>query len=335
MKAQQLVFPSKMKVEIESIDIPDDLADDQILIENHLGLISPGTELAMFTETHIGFPIPDFKYAKYPFRPGYAAVGKVLRAGKKIKEVKEGDFVYHGGTHASHSVQSLTQKFYPVRSASISDIAAFTSLAFISLTSVRLSDIRLGQNVAVFGLGMVGNLAGQLMKIAGARNVIGFDTIPERLQIAKTCGFTHALNPKDIDLPKTVKEITGEGCHIVVEATGNPTVLKSALSIASSMGKVILLGSPRGKAEIDLYFDIHRTGVNVIGAHGKWQDAARVYGDPDPKELMLEFISTGRLNVKPLLTHTMAASQAESAYQGLLKDSQKYMGVMLDLKTWN
>ena len=93
MKAKRLVFPSKLKVEIEEYDIPDAPGPDEVLIENVYGLISHGTELAMFTETHIGFPDPEFRYAKFPFRPGYAAIGRAVVVGKDVEGVEEGGVV--------------------------------------------------------------------------------------------------------------------------------------------------------------------------------------------------------------------------------------------------
>ena len=79
MKIKLLVFPEKMTVEVEESELPDEPGHGEFLLENIYALISPGTELAMFTETHVGFPDPDFAYAKFPFRPGYAAVGRAYR----------------------------------------------------------------------------------------------------------------------------------------------------------------------------------------------------------------------------------------------------------------
>ena len=100
------------------------------------------------------------------------------------------------------------------------------------------------------------------------------------------------------------------------------------------MGQVILLGSPRGNAEVDLYFDLHRTGVSIIGAHGSRQVDAAQFGDPDPDELMLDFIARERLKVAPLLTHVVPASGAATAYRGLLEDKDAWLGVLLDLTRW-
>lgn len=335
MKARQLVFPEKMKVETIDVEINDTPGPGEVLVENLYGLISPGTELAMFTQTHVGFSREDFGYASFPFHPGYASVGRVLLAGRDVDAVREGELVYVRGKHASHALVPAGQSLLRLPEDMSLQHAPFAVIARIALTAVRLSDVRLGHTVAVFGQGLVGNLAAQLMNLSGARLVIGIDAVPERLSSSESCGIDACVNPEAEDLTDRVNAITnGEGCQIVVEATGNPDVAPQAIRTAAQMGQVVLLGSPRGSAEIDLYFDLHRTGVSVIGAHGSRQPDALQFGDPDPDELMLDFIARERLKVAPLLTHVLPASRAAEAYRGLLEEKGAFLGVLLDLTRW-
>ena len=90
MEIQRLVFPSKDRCEIETLTVPDDIGPSDVLVRNRLSLISAGTELAMFTRTHRGFDEPEFSYAKYPFYPGYAAVGEVLAVGDGVTDLAPG-----------------------------------------------------------------------------------------------------------------------------------------------------------------------------------------------------------------------------------------------------
>ena len=334
MKAKQLVFPSKMQVEIEEVEISDRPGEGEVLVEHAYGLISPGTELAMFTESHVGFKDPDFQYAKYPFHPGYTAVGRVLTLGDGVEDLAEGDLVFTRGRHVSHTVCSA-EGAYKLRDGVPLEHAPFAMMAQIAFTSVRLAELRFGSDVAVFGQGLVGNFAAQLILCAGARHVIGIDTVAHRLTIAAECGTPHHVNPEIDDLDASIDEITGGvGCQVVVEATGNPSVAVSAIRVAAQMGKVVLLGSPRGSAEIDLYMDIHRTGVSVIGAHASRQYDAVRYGDPDGQNLMLDFIAQRRLCIGPLHTHTLPATDADIAYRGLLEEKESFLGVLLDLTQW-
>lgn len=184
--------------------------------------------------------------------------------------------------------------------------------------------------------GSIGNLAAQLMKCAGARQVIGIDPVDERLEIARRCGVDVTANPGIGNTKTLVEKLTGgKGCQTVVEATGAPEVANQALQVASEMGEVVLLGSPRGSAEIDLYFDLHRPGVSLIGAHGSRLHLALQPTDPHPTELMLRFIAQERLQIAPLITHVLPASQAQTAFDGLLHEKSNYLGVLLDLQDWD
>ena len=333
MQAKGLLFPDKMQVEVEDFDLPETLQSNQILVENLFGLISPGTELAMFTQTHVGFSRPDFGYASYPFRPGYATVGRTIDVGTEVVDLQAGDLVFTRTRHASHAVLSRWEK---VPDTMTIQRVPFVALAQVALTSVRLSSIRLGQTVAVFGQGLVGNLTAQLMRCAGARQVIGIDLISSRLAISAQCGIDTQINSAQTEITDQIKHLTCDtGCQIVVEATGAQQVAPQALKAAAQLGEVILLGSPRGNAEIDLYFDLHRTGVSLIGAHASRQADVAQYGEVDPQRLMLEFIDSGRLQVDPLLTHTLPAAQGEEAFLGLLNQKEDYLGVLLDLQVWS
>jgi len=335
VKAKRLVFLEKLQVEIEEFNLSANLGPEEVLVKNLWGLISSGTELAMFTETHVGFPVPDFGYAKFPFHPGYATVSCVMEVGEKINELQSGDLIFTRVGHASHAILSAPGQWHPVPDGIPIEHVPFAALAQIALSSVRLSNIRLGHTVVIFGQGLVGNLAAQLMQSAGARKVIGIDPIPQRLEISAQCGIDLQINPDEADIIESIDQVTsGKGCQIVVEATGSPEVASQAIQVASQMGQVILLGSPRGSAEIELYFGLHRKGISLIGAHASRQVDAAQYGDADPCEVMLEFIAAERLTVSPLLTHKLPASQANRGYQGLLNAKSDYLGVLLDLQAW-
>lgn len=335
-EAKRLVFPSKMKVEIEEFEVPDDPRSDEVVVENLCSLISPGTELAMFTETHIGFPLPDFTYASFPFRPGYAAVGRAAKVGADVADITEGDLVFTRSGHASHAVVGRGRPVHKIPARMTPEHAPFASLAQIALTAVRLTNPRLGITAAVFGQGLIGNLAAQLLQRAGARRVIGIDVMQHRLDISAQCHIDSQINPAHTgELSDMLDHLAhGAGCHIVVEATGDPSVIPQAIKATRERGQVVLLGSPRGKTEIDPYFDVHVPGVSIIGAHGRHINTTTEYGDPDPTELMLSFIAEEKLAIAPLVTHTFPASSAGKAYNGLLSRKDSHLGVLLDLTQW-
>ena len=113
----------------------------------------------MFTEFHIGFPDPDFAYAKFPFRPGYAAVGRVIAVGVEVNGIARKSIVFYRSGHASHVLILYDQRVHNITEGVPLKNAPFASLVQITLTSVHLSNIRLGHTVAVYGQGLIGNFA--------------------------------------------------------------------------------------------------------------------------------------------------------------------------------
>ena len=102
------------------------------------------------------------------------------------------------------------------------------------------------------------------------------DLLDARLEVARRHGATHVVNPSREDAPAAIAAATGgRGPDVAIEATGHPAVINDALRAVGRMGRVVLLGSPRGRVEIDPYTDIHSKGVTVIGAHANTTAARR------------------------------------------------------------
>ena len=334
MQAKRLIFPEKMKVEVEEFELPDVPGEDEVLIENIYGLISAGTELAFYTQSHIGFSVPDFGYAKYPAHPGYTAVGHVAKVGKKASLLTAGDLVHSSSQHSSFAVCKAHAVLKVPEGVPIERVP-FVGMGNIAMTALRMGKPQMGETAAVFGMGIVGNLAAQLLKRAGAYPVVAIDVVQPRLEVARVCGVDICLNPSGVDIKEEAKKITeGRGFDIVVEATGNPEVASPALKLVGQLGRLILLGSPRGKAELDIYFDIHRKGVSVIGAHTRLISILDPEGPTKNKKLLFKFLSDGSLKVDNLITHKIPARDAAIAYEGLINKKEEYLGVLLDLKEW-
>ncbi|NIT59040.1 MAG: zinc-binding dehydrogenase, partial [Aliifodinibius sp.] len=106
---------------------------------------------------------------------------------------------------------------------------------------------------------MIGLLALQLARLSGAFPVIAMDIIENRLNLAMECGADYIINPKDAEWENSLSKITqGKGPSVVIEATGNPEPVKTALKLAGWHGRVILLASTRGETKsVNFYQDVH------------------------------------------------------------------------------
>lgn len=120
----------------------------------------------------------------------------------------------------------------------------------------------------------------------------------------------------------------------MVEATGSPSVVPLALDLAGSGGRVVLLGSTRGKVEIDPYSHIHRKGLRVIGAHELTQqfDTARTerWSKANTMQLLCDLLVEQRLRTDGLISHTITPDELLPIYDQLHQNPQDFMGVLVD-----
>ena len=215
------------------------------------------------------------------------------------------------------------------------DEASFFILSSIALQGVRKAHIELGESVVVLGQGLVGNLALQLAKLSGGIPVVGVDVYDYRLQISRKCGATYAFNPLQVDLEESIKNITNsKGTNVVIESTGNPEAIATALNIAGMYGRVVLLGSTRGTSEINFYSMVHKKGVSIIGAHDSirplYESIHGWWTQRDDSALALKLINSGLLNVRDLITEKLSFWKASEAYKKLIESKDKTLGIILE-----
>jgi threonine dehydrogenase-like Zn-dependent dehydrogenase len=333
--AKRVVFPAINRAEWEVLPLPGALAPTEVLVKAARTLVSAGTEVAIYSGAHIGYTIPAARYPRLPFYPGYAFAGTVEATGSGVSTLKPGERVVGGMKHQDWVIVDVERGELDRIPDGVSfEQACVARLAMISMQGVRLARLALGEHVAVFGQGLIGQLAGQLASIDGAATVIAVDLIDARLEVARLHGATHLVNPTRVDLAATIAAATaGHGVDVAIEATGSPPVITDALHAVALLGRVILLGSPRGRLEIDPYTDIHGKGVSVIGAH-----VATTAASPNPyhrwtlaehRRLALELMRQGRLFADGLITHRIPAAEALPVWDALSTHQADYLGVII------
>ena len=318
-------------VELKNSPFSGDLTDAKsTVIKTEYSIVSPGTELACLGGKE--------SWAPLPFKPGYGSVGRVTQVGTERPDLKVGQRVFTYGDHAAYSTTRVLT--IPLKEGIDPVQAVFARMAAVSITALRVSDVALGDTVAVFGLGLVGNLAAQLFSLSGCE-VIGIDPSPGRRNLATRCGIAHVLDP-NVNLLESVRTLTdGRMCRTVVDATGVPAVAEKAGSLAGRQGELILLGSPRGEHRANLTDFLNQTHlwgncVTVKGAH-EWRFP--IQEDPNGQgrfsiegniRTILRLIEQGSLEIGPLLTHVISPSDAPSVYAGLRDHKESYTGVVFD-----
>jgi 2-desacetyl-2-hydroxyethyl bacteriochlorophyllide A dehydrogenase len=336
IKRKVLCFPEKEKAILVEEELSEELKEGEILVKNLKTLISPGTELALYTGTHVGFRDPNNLWAKYPHYPGYISVGEVIKVGERVTTVNEGDIILSDLNHCSYGkLQSSNPLIIRLPSDSDLDTMLFSRMAAISFTAVISAEYTLGDNVAVLGLGLVGNLCSQLFKLSGT-NVYGVEIKPSCIEKARDVGIDHVVlggETREVK-ERLLKETKGLGFDIVVEATGVSELVNQALELVKEGGQVILLGSTRGDVNVDVYTYIHRKGITVKGAHANILNfpkiAGRIGGTRGAIIKMIDLINTGKLNVKPIITHRISPELAIEAYQWLMDKKSDALGIIIN-----
>lgn len=330
MQAQRVVWPSRAKVDIETFTLSP-IGDDEVLVATDATLISPGTERAFL----LGLPNAQ---GSYPSRPGYSNIGTVIEVGNAVTNFKVGERVASTQGHTSHFV-TAPNRLLKVASADVpSEEAVFFNLGAISLQGVRKARIELGEATLVLGQGLIGLLALQLSKLNGALPVIAADLTDSRLELAKSIGADVTLNPEDTNFSEQLNAVTnGNGPAVVIEATGHPDAVSTALDVAGWGARLVLLASTRGETpKVNFYRDVHKKGLILYGAHNavrpRQESSPNYWTLKDDSRLLLTLIAEKRFDVAPLISHRVPGEEAPKAYQLLMEWNPGLLGVVLQ---WN
>jgi threonine dehydrogenase-like Zn-dependent dehydrogenase len=169
-------------------------------------------------------------------------------------------------------------------------------------------NIRIGDTVAVFAQGPIGLCATAGAKLSGAATIIVVDSLPERLEVARRLGADHAVDFKKENPVEAILRITdGRGVDVAIEALGTQTTFESCLRVLRPGGTLSSLGVYSSALSIPL--DAFAAG---LGDH-----TIRTTLCPGGKERMrrlMAVIASGRVDMKPLVTHRFKLDDIEKAY---------------------
>ena len=322
---KHVIWVERAKVEVREFEVRPP-QHDEVLVRTEVTLISPGTERAALLALP-GTP------GQFPTTAGYSNVGIVEAVGDRVEGLSVGMRVASSGGHGSHVVVDAS-RVLPVPESLRPEEAVFFHMITIAMQGVRRGDIEIGESVAVLGLGLVGQLALRLARLCGALPLVGIEPLPYRRKLALR-EADEVLDPTSSDFQERLTKVCGGLPWVVIEATGVPEPINFAFGICRRMGRVVLLGSTRGKVEsVDFYRDVHRKGLTVIGAH----TSARPGHDSfhalwtwrDDAALALRLLAMKRINVEELHTHTFEGEEAPKAYELLISGAESAIGIVLD-----
>jgi predicted dehydrogenase/threonine dehydrogenase-like Zn-dependent dehydrogenase len=266
-----------------------------------------------------------------PIPLGYSSAGEVIAVGAEAIEFRAGDRVACAGlNYASHAEVNYVPRNLAVKipEGLSYDAACFVTLGAIAMQGVRLAEIELGEKVVVMGLGLVGQLAAQLARCAGA-TVLATDLDVSKVEMAVKLG-AHCSEPDPKRLRDAVAQFTGgQGADAVLicAATKSDEPAQLAAEIARLKGRVIVVGDVGMRLERRPYFDKElKLIVSRSYGPGRYDPAYEERGIDYPLPYVrwtegrnmlsfLELSARGAINVEPLITHRFPIEEAEAAYQ--------------------
>ena len=274
-----------------------------------------------------------------PLELGYCNAGVILESG--VDGFVKGDRVVSNGHHAE--VTRVSKNLCALIPDEVDDeSAAFTVLASVGLQGVRLLKPTLGENIVVFGLGLIGLMTIQILKANGCR-VLGVDFDSVRCELANNFGIETVDLSKGQDPIVNAKSFSrGYGVDGVILAvsTESNDVIHQAAQMCRKRGRIVLVGVSGLNLRRDDFFKKEISfKVSASYGPGRYDKLYEEKGQDYPIgfvrwteqrnfQAVLDMMATGSLNVKPLITHRYKIKNAKEAY-GLLDDPAA-LGILLE-----
>ncbi|MFX1520959.1 MAG: zinc-binding dehydrogenase [Promethearchaeota archaeon] len=334
MKAIRFYEPGVIK--FEEIDTPQ-ISENEVLIKTK-AILTCGTDLKVYRRGH--------PKIKPPMIFGHEFSGIVAQVGSKVTKFVKGMRVVAANSapcnecfYCKRKKQNLCenllqtligfsidgayaeyvriperivrQNMYEIPDHVSFQEAAFTEPLACVVNGNEIADINLTDNVVVIGAGPIGLLHIQLARARGAKNVIAIDLIEYRLQKALEVGAHTAINANKDPVEKVKKITNGRGADVVIECVGLPQTWENAIAMTGKAGTTILFGGAPPGTKISV--DTHRMHYEDLTIKGVFHHT------PICVKRALDLISSGIVNVKPLITKEMPLNQVETALQEMQK----------------
>jgi len=326
----RLIAPGKVCIESAAMPTP---GAGEVLIRTSKTLISAGTELTLYgSNGSAGEAWAEF--ARFPRSMGYSNVGEIIELGQNVDPSWMGQMVASRGPHSSWVVRSVGD-LRRVPPAVSHEEATFTTLSSVVMNGLRRIHLTWGESVAVFGLGLVGQLAVRIASAAGAGQIFGMDVSSQRLEKLPQLPWVHGIDTTVHDVRASVgKHGADAGVDVAIEASGDSGLIPREISVLRDQGRLLILSSPREPTLFDFHDLCNRRSIQIVGAHGFSQPAVATLDCPWTAsrhgDLFLDWVASGRLSTAELVTHRFPFERAAETYAWLAAHRQEALGVILE-----
>ncbi|HVG18859.1 MAG TPA: bi-domain-containing oxidoreductase [Blastocatellia bacterium] len=350
-------------------EVPDPVvAPHHVLVRPLYSLISSGTETASIHQQGVLKEVADnpshlrkiwdvmkatgpartaaevrAKFSEYAVL-GYSGAGVVVDKHATVTDLEVGDRVAYGGEGTGHGETILAARNLVARvpDSVPFEHACFTTLGSIALNAVRTAQVGIGDVVAVIGLGLVGQLIAQLVRLQGGV-CVAIDLKQDRVELAERSGADYGVIGS-ASMAEQVRAITygrGVDCAIVAAASKSSAPCRQALQICKDRGRMVIVGAVEMSFPWDeMYMKEIQLFMSRAYGPGSYDDEYEKRGRDYPisyvrwtenrnLEEFLRLAATGRVDLQPLITHEFDLEEAASAYKAILDPSSNSLAVLL------
>jgi predicted dehydrogenase/threonine dehydrogenase-like Zn-dependent dehydrogenase len=279
---------------------------------------------------------------------GYSTAGEVIEVGEGVEGFAVGDRVACGGQDkASHADYVVVPANLCARVPDGVDLkhACFTTVGVIALQGVRQAEVKLGERIAVIGLGLVGQLTVQILKAAGCQ-VLGIDVNAGACELARRGGADRVAVRGEDDVEAIAAGMTngfGVDAILITAAASTNDPVELAAKIARDRATVVMVGVTGMDLPRDLYFakDLQfrlsrsygpgrydalyeEAGIDYPIGYVRWTEGRNF-------EAFLDLIAAKRLDLDLLTTHSFRIDDALKAYDVITgKTNERFIGVLIE-----
>jgi predicted dehydrogenase/threonine dehydrogenase-like Zn-dependent dehydrogenase len=343
---------------VQVLELPEPhLGPDQVLVQTHYSLISSGTETTTVSKTPVELakqtladpwmrnvvkqtvfstgPAQTVRRVWHemvtPREIGYSGAGTVLALGDNVEGFKIGQTVAYAATGHAELAAPVINHVVPVPDDVDLQHAAFVTVGGIAIQALRRANLQFGETVAIYGLGLVGQLCTQIALAAGCV-VIGIDINPRANELARSAGASQVVDPRDPEWKRRLIDLTdkhGVDATIVCASSDSSEIINSSMEITRRQGRVVLVGYVRLDIhpknflhrEIDLrYSRAYGPGSYHTGYEKGRLDYPFGYVRWTEKRNLAEFIrlvSSGSISLAPLIARVYDLEDAQGAFDAI------------------
>ena len=339
MKRKSLYFTEPFHVEIHDETLAE-VEPTKVLIKTLYSAISAGTEMLLYrglvpADLAVDTTIKSLKGRfHYPLKYGYAVVGKVVECGRKVPPRWLGKTVFALHPHEDYftaragELLQLPENLAPLDAVFIPNLDTAVNLVMDGAPVI-------GENVVVFGQGIVGLLTTALLSRFPLKSLVTIDNLELRRETSLALGAQFSVDAGEADLFRRVRDWWRQQgaqpfADLIFEVSGNPRALDQAIELAGFHARIIA-GSWYGTGEAALMLGgkFHRNRLRIISS--QVSTIGPNYTDRWSKSRRLGVVldTIGQIGPARFITHTFPFSRAAQAFKLIHEKPEECIHVVL------